>query len=1248
MRKKHLLLLLLLLCMAPVVHGKMTIDMGMAVENVAYYTFPNLTVTPDESSPEDRVYSVRIMFTRVTGTGDKIVYPSTPGGWTRNDASTQYIVVYDVLTGATADQVQAALRTVQFTLTTGKRGQAVVVMLSHENNAGRRIFYSSELDKWYEHVVQTSAIDWVKAYNEAHGKTLMGMTGHLATVTSTAESKFIISVAAGAQGWIGGTRFDIKTVMQEDGTLSGKPTAQLNYWYWADGPEWTGKGTTPYNSRFYSAAIKAQGTSANMPFEFNYWNSAQPDAAQGGVAGGEQSLQLLTDGSWNDLPYTHDIKSYVVEYEGETYDPNNPSSKDAVANGEYGFANTLEAFIDGTPGNGTSEAPVQIVLGDEVLYKITAVNSLDIASTVTVVNTLPTGMEYVDGSADNGGTYENGAITWTLPLAVEGSATLTFKAKKAEGATGLMVNTPVIRNEGRDRNINSTFHTGVMATVSFTAGAGGTVSGDGQNIDYGLKPTEGVTYNANAGYDFTGWSYPAYTSLKNEQKPGGSGITEYTTISVLGNMTLTANFTAIPYKVTVGGEEFTGDYNVGDEVPITAPEPPAGQVFVRWEATPEVEFDDATDPNTSFEMPAEAVTITPIYDTAYEVTVTGGTAGRAQAAKGQTVGLTLTPSADAGKEFYRWESDEVEIRNARDESGASFVMIAGAVNVTAVYRNESVTLDDLVDDGLATKDGDTYTLKDDYIIPEDGGLEIGDGQTLIVPEDTKLDNKGVLENEGTIDNKGDIANEGIIHNEGELKGNKPTAESTEPGKGTVEHTGEVTLDELVASGDAVKTGDNTYTLTGDYDVVVGSDLVVKDNQTLIIPDGKTLGVPDDAKLSIPPTATLTNDGQLTNNGVLANEGTINNKGGMENNGKYEGAGELDHTGEVTLEELVLSGDATKDESGDNYTLKDDYTVPPGSELVIDTEETLIVPEDKTLTVPEETTLSNKGTLTNNGEIKNDGTVVIVDEATMDGDGEVTGDGKIVNKSTSFIITATVEANVGGTISLTGGTITPEGKTVIAADEDAEFTFLPADGYVIAQVLIDGVSTPKAAAAGKYTFENVAKAHTISVIFATIEYVFYIQTEVGAGGTIDPLGKVPVYRGAAEAFYFLPDEGYIVDKVVVDGEEVTEDDLRKDERGLLYCLFKGVVAHHTISVTFRPDPATGNAEVEEAAFRVWTADGQLFMSGLTPGESWSVYNMVGVIVAQGTATGSEVTVALPAHGFYIVKAGTNTVKVMVND
>ncbi|MDR2968385.1 MAG: hypothetical protein LBV32_02120 [Tannerellaceae bacterium] len=170
---------------------------------------------------------------------------------------------------------------------------------------------------------------------------------------------------------------------------------------------------------------------------------------------------------------------------------------------------------------------------------------------------------------------------------------------------------------------------------------------------------------------------------------------------------------------------------------------------------------------------------------------------------------------------------------------------------------------------------------------------------------------------------------------------------------------------------------------------------------------------------------------------------------------------------------------------------------------------------------------------------------------------------------------------------------------------------------------------------------------IATPFTAEEYVFYIQTEAGTGGTIDPLGKVPVYRGAAEAFYFMPDEGYIVDKVVVDGKEVMEDNLRKDERGVLFYLFKGVVAHHTISVTFRLDPATGNAEVKEAAFRVWTADGQLFMSGLTPGESWSVYNMVGVKVAQGTATGSEATVALSAHGFYIVKVGRNMVKVMVS-
>ena len=71
------------------------------------------------------------------------------------------------------------------------------------------------------------------------------------------------------------------------------------------------------------------------------------------------------------------------------------------------------------------------------------------------------------------------------------------------------------------------------------------------------------------------------------------------------------------------------------------------------------------------------------------------------------------------------------------------------------------------------------------------------------------------------------------------------------------------------------------------------------------------------------------------------------------------------------------------------------------------------------------------------------------------------------------ITYTITAQAGQ-----GGSISPESKTV-SSGENVSFTITPNEGYVIADVLVDGESV---GAVSSYTFEKVSKAHTISASF----------------------------------------------------------------------------------------------------------------------------------------------------------------------
>jgi len=56
-------------------------------------------------------------------------------------------------------------------------------------------------------------------------------------------------------------------------------------------------------------------------------------------------------------------------------------------------------------------------------------------------------------------------------------------------------------------------------------------------------------------------------------------------------------------------------------------------------------------------------------------------------------------------------------------------------------------------------------------------------------------------------------------------------------------------------------------------------------------------------------------------------------------------------------------------------------------------------------------------------------------------------------------------------------------------------------------------------------------------------------------------------------------------------------------------------------------------------------GVLYVNGLTAGQKFSVYNIVGTSVYQGIANSDKAEVALPIRGVYVVTDGKNVVKVV---
>jgi len=144
----------------------------------------------------------------------------------------------------------------------------------------------------------------------------------------------------------------------------------------------------------------------------------------------------------------------------------------------------------------------------------------------------------------------------------------------------------------------------------------------------------------------------------------------------------------------------------------------------------------------------------------------------------------------------------------------------------------------------------------------------------------------------------------------------------------------------------------------------------------------------------------------------------------------------------------------------------------------------------------------------------------------------------------FAITSSAGAN---------GSISPLGSTLVDYGGSQAYAITPATGYHVADVLVDGGSVGAVTA---YTFTNVTATHTIAATFAPNTYT--ITPTAGANGTITPGTPQGVVMGGSATFSIVPNAGYRVLDVLVDGGSVG---------AVSTYTFTNVTAPHTISATF---------------------------------------------------------------------------------
>ena len=113
-----------------------------------------------------------------------------------------------------------------------------------------------------------------------------------------------------------------------------------------------------------------------------------------------------------------------------------------------------------------------------------------------------------------------------------------------------------------------------------------------------------------------------------------------------------------------------------------------------------------------------------------------------------------------------------------------------------------------------------------------------------------------------------------------------------------------------------------------------------------------------------------------------------------------------------------------------------------------------------------------------------------------------------------------------------GQIWPDGEIFVEKGQSQAFMITPDQAYSVDQILYD--MTPIAWTGNPFIISDIEQGHQL---FVTFTRAYTITTTVDTHGQIQPSGTFLLAEGHQQQFELIPDKGYDIDKVLLDGSPV---------------------------------------------------------------------------------------------------------------